>query len=198
MIDDLFAGAWFSPNYDTWIGEPEENVAWEYLRKTREVLAKFDVTKVRKTTDQNLQQALDFMYLAEGSDWFWWYGADQDSGQDQYFDEGYRALLRNVFVSLDEQVPAFVDTPIIQQRAVVAAQVPMGLSTPIIDGVNSENEWYNAGIYNGSGNLSDTKLLYLQDDKNLYFLIDPTFLSRNIASNFIFNHLKLRISLYNN
>ena len=194
-IDDLFAGAWFSPNYDTWIGEVEENMAWDYLRKTREVLAKYDVTKVRKTTDQKLQQALDFMYLAEGSDWFWWYGSDQDSGQDQYFDEGYRALLRNVFLSLDEEVPAFVDTPIIQQRPVVAAQVPLGLSTPIIDGVNSENEWSTSGIYDGSGDLSETKILYLQDDKNLYFQFDPTFLSGSDHIELYFQSPKIKQSI---
>ncbi|PKN86025.1 MAG: glycoside hydrolase [Chloroflexi bacterium HGW-Chloroflexi-8] len=174
MIDDLFAGAWFSPNYDTWIGEPEETMAWEYLRKTREVLAKYDVTKVRKTTEAKLSQAEDFMYLAEGSDWFWWYGADQDSGQDQYFDEGYRALLRNVFVSLDEPVPSFVDTPIIQAKPVSPDSSPIGLSTPTIDGIKSKDEWENAGVYQGSGNLSSANILFTQDAKNLYFLIDQS------------------------
>jgi alpha-amylase/alpha-mannosidase (GH57 family) len=92
-IKDLFAGAWFSPNYDTWIGEPEENTAWEYLGKVRADLAKYDIQKIRTAPAEAIAKAQDFMYLAEGSDWFWWYGADQDSGQDSYFDEGFRALL---------------------------------------------------------------------------------------------------------
>jgi len=195
IIDDLFAGAWFSPNYDTWIGESEENMAWDYLRQTREVLAKYDVSKVRKTSDQKLQQALDFMYLAEGSDWFWWYGTDQDSGQDQYFDTGFRALLRNVFLSLNEEVPAFVDTPIIQQKPVVASQAPLGLSTPKIDGLNSVNEWTNSGIYFGSGSLSETKVLYLQDEKNLYFLVDPSFLSGSDQVELYFQSPKIKQSI---
>jgi len=193
MIDDLFAGAWFSANYDTWIGEPEETMAWEYLRKTREVLAKYDVTKVRKTTDEKLSQAQDFMYLAEGSDWFWWYGADQDSGQDQYFDEGFRALLRNVFVSLDEPVPSFVDTPIIQAKPVTADISPIGLSKPAIDGVISDSEWENAGIYQGKGNLSTAKILFTQDAKNLYFLIDQSSLLDSEILDLYFKSPKINV-----
>ena len=34
-IDDLFPGAWFSANYDTWIGETEEAIAWDYLARVR-------------------------------------------------------------------------------------------------------------------------------------------------------------------
>lgn len=192
-IEDLFAGAWFSPNYDTWIGEPEETIAWEYLRKTREILAKYDVTKVRKTTDDKLSQAQDFMYLAEGSDWFWWYGADQDSGQDQYFDEGFRALLRNVFVSLDEPVPSYVDTPIIQAKPVTADISPIGLSTPTIDGIVGKNEWDNAGEYQGIGNLSTAKILFSQDATNLYFLIDQSNFQDNDKFDLYFKSPKINV-----
>ncbi len=172
MLTDLFPGAWFSPNYDTWIGEPEENQAWEYLRKTREILAKYDVTRVRQTSPENLKAAQDFMYLAEGSDWFWWYGADQDSGQDNYFDEGYRALLRKMFESLGEPVPVFVETPIIQVRAVAAEVAPDGLSSPIVDGINSAGEWEKAGIYQNKEGASLSTLRFTQDAQNLYLLLE--------------------------
>ncbi len=174
VLPDLFPGAWFSPNYDTWIGEPEENQAWEYLRKTREVLAKYDITRVRQTSPENLAAAQDFMYLAEGSDWFWWYGADQDSGQDNYFDEGYRALLGNVFKSLGEPVPVFVETPIIQVRPVAAEVSPDGLSTPIVDGINSPGEWDKAGSYQNKTNQSLSLLRFSQDSQNLYFLLEDS------------------------
>ncbi|HET6486852.1 MAG TPA: glycoside hydrolase family 57 protein, partial [Spirochaetia bacterium] len=32
-IDTLWSGAWFCADYATWIGEPEENTAWNYLAK---------------------------------------------------------------------------------------------------------------------------------------------------------------------
>lgn len=170
-IEDLFPGAWFSPNYDTWIGEPEENLAWEYLRQTREILAKYNVSKVRKTTKEALDLAEDYMYLAEGSDWFWWYGSDQDSGQDEYFDEGYRALLRNVFQTLGEPVPTFVEVPIIQAKSVSSDEPAQGLSTPIIDGIIEPGEWDKAGLFNGQPDSVFENVKYTQDEKNIYFLI---------------------------
>jgi hypothetical protein len=35
------------------------------------------------------------LQAAEGSDWFWWFGDDQDSGSDQDFDDLFRAHLRS-------------------------------------------------------------------------------------------------------
>jgi alpha-amylase/alpha-mannosidase (GH57 family) len=46
-LDTLFPGAWFSANYDTWIGEPEEKTAWNYLGQARFDLSKYDITKKR-------------------------------------------------------------------------------------------------------------------------------------------------------
>ncbi len=85
---------------------------------------------MRKASPEAIATAQDFMYLAEGSDWFWWYGADQDSGQDAYFDEGFRALLRNVFLALGEPVPTFVDIPIIQAKPISANTPIIGLEQP--------------------------------------------------------------------
>lgn len=171
-IDDLFPGAWFSQNYDTWIGEEEENLAWEYLRLTREILAKYDISKLKSAPKENLAKALDYMYLAEGSDWFWWYGADQDSGQDSYFDESFRALLRNVFTSIGEPVPGFVNVPIIQDKAIASNEPVFGLSSPNIDGLVIGDEWDNAGVFIGQDGSVLERLQFCYDSKNIYFLID--------------------------
>lgn len=178
-IDELFPGAWFSPNYDTWIGEDEENQAWDYLRQTREVLAQYDISKQKSIPDDVLSTAQDYMYLAEGSDWFWWYGADQDSGQDRYFDEGFRALLRKVFETIDEPVPAFVNVPIIQDTTVSAVLSPEGLSTPNIDGVLANGEWETAGLFSGEGDALINQVKFTYDQKYIYFLIEPSQYSEN-------------------
>lgn len=149
-LGQLFPGAWFSPNYDTWIGEAEERTAWEYLGKVREHLAKYDLTQKRTTTPEKLALAQDFMYLAEGSDWFWWYGSDQDSGQDEYFDLGFRALLKGVYESLGDEPPAFLDVPVIPLRP-AAPEQPMGEPmTVVADGLIGEAEWSNAAVYTDS------------------------------------------------
>ncbi|HWA70726.1 MAG TPA: glycoside hydrolase family 57 protein [Polyangiaceae bacterium] len=94
-VYDLFTGSWIdewgsAPGVDlgTWIGEPEENRAWELLGAVRDVLSQAPPASVGG-------QALGALYAAEGSDWFWWFGSDQDSGSDQEFDDLFRMHLSN-------------------------------------------------------------------------------------------------------
>ncbi len=170
-LETLFPGAWFSQNYDTWIGEAEEKTAWEYLGRVRYDLSKYDMRHTRQApSEEALQQALDYMYLAEGSDWFWWYGADQDSGQDEYFDQGFRALLAKVYESLGEPVPSFVNVPIIPKKPAQAAQSVQGLSTPRIDGQTGSDEWAQAALFT-SGAQAGSNLAYAFDKDNLYLRV---------------------------
>ena len=41
----LWPGSWINGNYDTWVGEPEENAAWEYLGIARKDLARSGVPR---------------------------------------------------------------------------------------------------------------------------------------------------------
>jgi len=169
-LDDLFPGAWFSANYDTWIGETEEAIAWDYLAQVREDLVIFETGEI--DSDLNaLTQAFDFMYLAEGSDWFWWYGNDQDSGQDTYFDEGYRALLSGVYESLGEEVPRFLQVPIIQAQAVTPTRQFSEVSTPDIDGMDDE-AWSTAVFYQNDDESSVDGVYATLDEENLYLRLD--------------------------
>lgn len=168
-LDKLFPGAWFSPNYDTWIGETEEAIAWDYLAQVREDLATFE--EAVEIEPEDLQLAYDFMYLAEGSDWFWWYGDDQDSGDDSYFDEGYRALLSGVYESLGQEVPQFVQAPIIQAPPVAPERPFSGVSTPEIDGLPDPG-WETSSYYPISGDSPITGLYAALDKENLYFRLD--------------------------
>jgi alpha-amylase/alpha-mannosidase (GH57 family) len=129
-LEHLFSGAWFSANYDTWIGEPEETTAWNYLGKVRKFLQDYELGKKKAPSEDALKQAFNYMYFAEGSDWFWWYGSDQDSGNDAYFDTGFRQLLAKVYESLGEPVPTFVKIPIIPEAVVDTSQKSPGYSAP--------------------------------------------------------------------
>ena len=86
----MFPAAWFTPNYSIWIGEQEEAQAWDLLRRTRLDLRR---AEQQGAPPDQLDAAFAAMYAAEGSDWLWWYGSDQDSGDDRYFDAAYRELL---------------------------------------------------------------------------------------------------------
>ena len=170
-IDDLFPGAWFSPNYDTWIGESEEALAWNYLGEVRSFLSAYESGE-KQADAENLALAFDYMYLAEGSDWFWWYGTDQDSGQDWYFDEGFRELLMHVYRSLGENVPSFLNVPIIQPQPIRATTPLMGAATPEIDGQVKDDAWEWAAYYEGDKTGMFSGLYYVLDDENLYLRMD--------------------------
>ena len=178
QIENLWPGAWFSSDYGTWIGEAEETAAWDYLRETRHDLAQYDFYKKEQTTPEKLAQALDFMYLAEGSDWFWWYGADQDSGVDEYFDTAYRALLAGVYKALDKPLPDFVQVPVIPRRPVPPTQGVAGPFTPAIDGLAEAEEWTMAGYHQARGGAQAraeeviAAFYYGFDARNLYFRLD--------------------------
>ncbi len=150
-LDRLWPGSWFSSDYATWIGEREETKAWNLLGRVRGFLALYDMRGRRQTTPERLERALDSMHLAQGSDWFWWFGDDQDSGQDEYFDEAFRDLLADVFRALDEPVPDYLRVPIIAERAAPPEQRPTATFTPVLDGV--ADEWEAGGYYRRVGHV---------------------------------------------
>ena len=94
-LRNLWAGSWHNSDFATWIGEEEENRAWELLAEARTYLQTYISGGNREAvTPEQLEAALVQMYIAEGSDWFWWYGADRDSGDDGAFDQQFRNTLK--------------------------------------------------------------------------------------------------------
>lgn len=176
-IDDLWAGSWINHDFSTWIGEDEENRAWEYLAETRAMLQKYISGTRQASSQEALNAALEQMYIAEGSDWFWWYGSDQNSGNDESFDQQFRDTLKQVYIVLGEQPPSTLDVPVIPLKSVSADQASTGLITPTVDGVEGEDEWAAAGVYQASGGAMAAaepyfaSLAYGFDAANLYLKV---------------------------
>ena len=99
----VFPASWFQPNFATWFGEEEEALAWDYLWRVRDDLRRAE--RSGAVADDALAAAYESMLFAEGSDWFWWYGSDQESGDDGYFDRAFRELLGQVYDHLDRARP---------------------------------------------------------------------------------------------
>jgi alpha-amylase/alpha-mannosidase (GH57 family) len=105
-IEWLYPGSWINANYDTWIGEDEENRAWEYLliaRKDIEISGINQPDPKKPAPKENTKawyayRAWESMYAAEGSDWFWWYGTNQNApAGDKPFDRAYITHLQNIY-----------------------------------------------------------------------------------------------------
>ena len=171
----LWAGSWINSDFATWIGEEEENKAWDLLRETRLTLQTYITGRNRDSvTPEQLEDAFVQMYIAEGSDWFWWYGADQDSGDDGSFDAQFRNTLKQVYTALGAEPPSILDVPIIPATAATADRAATGLLSPTIDGIAAAGEWDAAGLYTASGGVmaaatpAFSDLAYGFDARNLY------------------------------
>ncbi len=179
-IEDLWPGSWISHDFSTWIGEEEENRAWMYLAQVRDFLAKFERGQRQAPSAEALELAKVYMLIAEGSDWFWWYGTDQNSGADEDFDKQYRDTLKQVYLALGETPPDWLDVPIIAQMPEAPQQAAKALITPKLDGVASAGEWDAAGYYEAAGgamaagSLPLARVYYGFDAKHLYVRVDAT------------------------
>jgi alpha-amylase/alpha-mannosidase (GH57 family) len=115
----LPAGSWIASNFDTWIGEPDQNRAWEYLTLARSCLAQWerdnpvhDGDASAKLVEAQRERARQAMLVAEGSDWFWWYYSRNRIGDVNPFDVAFRQHLANVYRAIDQTVPSWLTQPI--------------------------------------------------------------------------------------
>jgi len=144
-LPHLFAGSWIHHNFAIWIGHDEDNTAWDALHKTREHLKS---RESRKLTDPAvIAKAWEEIYIAEGSDWFWWYGDDHSSAQDALFDSLFRKHLQNVYLILGEQPPADLSRAIKKRVQRLPHTLPRMFLDVKIDGRESFFEWTNAGRF---------------------------------------------------
>ncbi len=144
-IGTLFAGSWISHNFAIWIGHHEDNTAWDLLHQTREFLKQTEAEG--KAPPEALAKAWEEMFIAEGSDWYWWFGDDHSSSQDALFDELFRKHLQNVYTLLDTMPPNVLKHPIkrLQRRALHTK--PTGFCPVKVDGRRTYFEWICAGHY---------------------------------------------------
>ncbi len=146
-IPHLYSGSWIGHNYDIWIGSKEENAAWNLLNQTRDFLS--DHVKRHAAADKKkLDLAWQEMYMAEGSDWFWWYGDDFSTVNDVVFDQLFRMHLANVYRILGCDVPEILSVSLLQAEPSHAVKDPVGLISPVLDGkVTHFYEWQEAGHF---------------------------------------------------
>jgi alpha-amylase/alpha-mannosidase (GH57 family) len=142
----LFAGSWISHNFAIWIGHPEDNRGWDALHATRQFLVAEERTGRHEPAI--LARAWEEIFIAEGSDWFWWYGDDHSSAQDGLFDHLFRKHLRNVYTLLGSDPPGSLFTPISQTGGHRPKNAqPTSFLNVKIDGRASYFEWIDGARY---------------------------------------------------
>ncbi len=181
QLERLHAGSWINENFRIWIGHDEDNRAWDLLSQTREALTEY---ASRGGEPARLEKAWEEIYIAEGSDWCWWYGDDHFSENDEEFDLLFRTHLMNVYRILGLDVPDALYVPVLREDRQARPTVELtSLLAPTIDGrVTNYFEWLPAGFYDVSqsggamhrGDSIITHIYYGFDLKNLFLRIDPS------------------------
>ena len=148
-LTSLHPGSWINGDFYIWIGHPDDHRAWSQLAEARRTLDR----AVGTAAPPALARAREEILIAEGSDWFWWYGDDHSSAHDREFDDLFRRHLRNVYQALDHPAPEeLYVTNITTEPAAVAVQPATGFVEPTIDGeVTSYFEWIGAGCADTAG-----------------------------------------------
>ncbi|MBI2845041.1 MAG: glycoside hydrolase, partial [Chloroflexi bacterium] len=113
-IERLAAGSWIDGNLEVWIGEPTHNRAWEALAETRQALVAYETMHGQDA--KHLEQAWRDLYIAEGSDWFWWYSSRNPTPNAALFDQTLRNHLGNVYRRLGLPIAQSLHTSFVGSR----------------------------------------------------------------------------------
>jgi alpha-amylase/alpha-mannosidase (GH57 family) len=180
-LDGIFPGSWIDANFYIWIGHADDHKAWTQLGEARTVIEASSAA----VEPAALARAREEIFIAEGSDWFWWYGDDHSSAQDAAFDELFRRHLRNVYRLLNRPVPdeLFISNISLPSRSTPQTE-PSGLIAPTIDGQETSYfEWLAGGVLDGretagamhqsgSDTVAIAQVLFGCDAARLYIRVD--------------------------
>lgn len=181
-ISHLFAGSWINHDFSIWIGHREDNRSWDYLHDVRDLVTRHIEEHRHDLSAEQVEQAWRSLYIAEGSDWNWWYGEDHSSGMDDLFDQLYRDHLAAACRAVGLEPPGFLRLPISRHTAPREITQPVSFISPNLDGyVTHFYEWYGAGHYDPAlastamhpGKMRLQHLYFGFDAQKLYYRIDP-------------------------
>ena len=141
-LPSIFPGSWINGDFYIWIGHRDDHRAWDQLSDAPRRVRRSARTLV---TAEARDRALEEMLIAEGSDWFWWYGDDHSSDHDADFDDLFRRHLRNAYAALGAPVPEELFATNITTGAGPDRLEPSGLLTVTLDGRDTSFlEWVGA------------------------------------------------------
>jgi len=143
-LTSLVPGSWISANFNVWIGAPEDNRSWDYLFHARNFYAE----AAGRASEAQRKLALEELFIAEGSDWNWWYGPEHHSANDREFDQLYRKHLSNVYQALGAVAPDYLAQPISGGEARPQFTPQTSYIHPRITGDKVRYfEWMGAAVY---------------------------------------------------
>lgn len=167
----IYPGSGIDRTFKYWIGEPTKNKAWNYLQAAKDAYDE----KVHALSSDDAKAALNELMISQGSDWFWWYGEPNNSGQDFVFDFMFREHIKNVYLALGLEPPQYLNDSLIT-KIEIPFKRPSKDITPRMDGSSeSDTDWQHSGLISlldgpvHRENKNIDKINFGCDDKNMYF-----------------------------
>ena len=154
-LDWLHTGSWIGGDLRTWSGDPGHNTAWDLLHDARDLAARRrresgpgqGLGSPAPSDREAVEAAWRHIMVAEGSDWFWWFGEHHHTEIDYVWDLEFRQHLQEVYRLLEEPVPLRLYMPALIGAAVMRPALPTGTIQPVIDGRLTDDDcWDKAGL----------------------------------------------------
>jgi alpha-amylase/alpha-mannosidase (GH57 family) len=172
----LKCGSWINGNFDIWIGDRDDQKAWELLKETREAYH----AEKGGLSPERVRAIEELLHIAQGSDWFWWYGKENFTPDIDIFDGLFRLNLQKIHEILGQPVPDDLLHPLPAAMPASSLQVvpPRDYLEVRIDGIVSDYfEWLDAGrvdilSYGGAMNIANplVKTFFFGFDHDHFFL----------------------------
>ncbi|MBS1913770.1 MAG: glycoside hydrolase [Bacteroidetes bacterium] len=176
-LHHLRAGSWVGGTFKIWIGHEEDNRAWDALAEAREAL----LAAHGRLSPDAFAAGMEEIYIAEGSDWFWWFGDENMASNRDDFDALFRMHLREVYRIIGTEPPEHLSDPIMQSGRVSRVVSQGSRISPAMDGARaSSGTWQGAGWFSMKeaggamhrASVSERRILFGTDGTRLYVRFD--------------------------
>ncbi len=133
-LKNLHSGSWVDHSVTRWIGTENKNVLWDYLARVR---SDFEAYRIQNKDRHKIDKARENLHIAEGSDYPWWVDSMPYSLASP-FEALFRKHLANVYLSLDEEPPEFLNRPILECEGGPLCEDPLEGPTAMVKGSTNE------------------------------------------------------------
>jgi len=172
-------GSWINGNFNIWIGHEDDRRGWGLINAVK-ILIEHNIDKIPAGL---MPEIMEYIYIAEGSDWFWWYGTENHTDDLDKFDILFRKNLAKACSLAGLEAPDELGSPVFvkTEKGEKGKSEPDRYLTPVIDGrETSVYEWGGSGEIR-TGNMASAiyishpvfeKIKYCFDKENIYLNIE--------------------------
>jgi alpha-amylase/alpha-mannosidase (GH57 family) len=107
-LDRVASGSWINGDFAVWAGSAKNNNYWHILKKIKDLIEKSKSASFKgEKRREVLERVENYLYILEGSDWFWWNSFLDESGE---FKKIFFSYVKKIYHLLCRKVPSSVSS----------------------------------------------------------------------------------------